>query len=298
MSTALAPRPTPPPTEMMQRLAIGKGNYRTEKEQFEVVELLIQQLSVRRESSPFRFLQDRNGSIQPYLTASGAADIMAQSGATVTDIQISMLEGCAIARCTISMKDGRIGCGMGAVYVAGLKGEQMANGLMKASTKATRRTILQHCRPEAVWLLQEDDLPTIEGIKTLPIETTAIPQTELPESGATAPAKRGVAPSARKSEPSASDSGKSASTSTTKEVVILDTQYLTEPVPHYVITVRESEPQPFEPAVEHILLTANEALFDRATKAMGSGEMFAATWHNSRRPNGDIGKTLDDLVAA
>lgn len=64
--------------------------------------------------------------------------------------------------CQVTGSDGRITENMGAVPVAGLKGEQKANALMKATTKAIRRTVLAHC---GLGLMDETEVSTIPGAK-------------------------------------------------------------------------------------------------------------------------------------
>lgn len=52
---------------------------------------------------------------------------------------------------------------MGAVPVAGLKGEAKANAMLKATTKAIRRAVLAHC---GLGMLDEMEVETIPGAKT------------------------------------------------------------------------------------------------------------------------------------
>ena len=61
-------------------------------------------------------------------------------------------------RCT--GKDGRSSENQGAVDIKGLSGERLANALMKAATKAIRRTILAHI---GLGMLDETELETIPG---------------------------------------------------------------------------------------------------------------------------------------
>ena len=55
-------------------------------------------------------------------------------------------------------KDGRSSENAGAVDIKGLAGEKLANALMKATTKAIRRTVLAHC---GLGMLDETELETI-----------------------------------------------------------------------------------------------------------------------------------------
>jgi hypothetical protein len=102
------------------------------------------------------------------LVLSGKKVLYANAGATQ---QLSNLHGLSTAitnrervenvylvsvRCT--GKDGRSSENQGAVDISGLSGEKLANALMKATTKAIRRTVLAHC---GLGMLDETELDTI-----------------------------------------------------------------------------------------------------------------------------------------
>ena len=61
-----------------------------------------------------------------------------------------------------SMPTGRVDQSVGAVSIAGLKGEALGNALMKAETKAKRRATLSIC---GLGMLDETELETIKGIQ-------------------------------------------------------------------------------------------------------------------------------------
>ena len=101
------------------------------------------------------------------LVLSGKKVLYANAGATQ---QLSNLHGLSTAitnrervenvylvsvRCT--GKDGRSSENQGAVDISGLSGEKLANALMKATTKAIRRTVLAHC---GLGMLDETELQT------------------------------------------------------------------------------------------------------------------------------------------
>ncbi len=73
-------------------------------------------------------------------------------------------------------KDGRIDSATGAVSVAGLKGEALANAMMKAETKSKRRVTLSLC---GLNMLDESEVETIPGAvtgsKQPPKEIQAVP---------------------------------------------------------------------------------------------------------------------------
>lgn len=62
--------------------------------------------------------------------------------------------------CRVSGPDGRSTENMGAVPIEGLKGEAKANAMLKATTKAIRRSVLAHC---GLGVMDEEEVETIPG---------------------------------------------------------------------------------------------------------------------------------------
>lgn len=126
------------------------------------------------------------------LVLSGKKVLYANAGATQ---QLSNLHGLSTAitnrervenvylvsvRCT--GKDGRSSENQGAVDISGLSGEKLANALMKATTKAIRRTVLAHC---GLGMLDETELDTIPNNQyqkvDMPVATPLQPLAEVIE---------------------------------------------------------------------------------------------------------------------
>lgn len=64
----------------------------------------------------------------------------------------------------VESPDGRFSENMGAVPLAGLKGEALANAFLKCTTKAIRRTVLAHV---GLGMLDESEVATIPGAQRL-----------------------------------------------------------------------------------------------------------------------------------
>ena len=67
----------------------------------------------------------------------------------------------------VESPDGRYSENMGAVSTGGLKGEALANAMLKATTKAIRRTVLAHL---GLGMLDETEVATIPGAQTQPMD--------------------------------------------------------------------------------------------------------------------------------
>ena len=71
--------------------------------------------------------------------------------------------------------DGRLSENQGAVAIAHLKGDALANAVLKATTKAIRRAVLAHC---GLGMLDETEVETIPGARVEPmvqVSTEAAP---------------------------------------------------------------------------------------------------------------------------
>jgi hypothetical protein len=94
-------------------------------------------------TKPFDYLH-LNGRLVLYATRTATDQLRASRGISVQIVSREMLEGAGLyvvtARAT--SRDGRTDEAVGAVSIAGLRGEALANALMKAETKAKRRATL------------------------------------------------------------------------------------------------------------------------------------------------------------
>jgi hypothetical protein len=84
------------------------------------------------------------------------------------------LDGVYVVTAAATDKSGRTDESTGAVNIQGLKGDALANGLMKAETKAKRRVTLSIC---GLGLLDETEVETIPG--AIPVQDPgpkALPQ--------------------------------------------------------------------------------------------------------------------------
>ncbi len=93
------------------------------------------------------------------------------------------IEDVYVVTAEASMKDGRIDSATGAVSVSGLKGEALANAMMKAETKAKRRATLSIC---SLGMLDETEVESVNASQApaqapAPTQVDAKP-TEQPKS--------------------------------------------------------------------------------------------------------------------
>lgn len=94
-----------------------------------------------------------------YATKATAEQLRKKHKISISDIKRDSVGDLLIVTATASMPDGRIDTSTAAIDLSGLKGERLANAIMKAETKAKRRVTLSIC---GLGILDESE---VEGVK-------------------------------------------------------------------------------------------------------------------------------------
>ena len=108
---------------------------------------------------PFDYLVLNNRTVL-YAKRDATDQLRKIHGVSVTIKSRENLEGVYIVTANAKDKNGREDESTGAVNITGLKGEQLANALMKAETKAKRRVTLSIC---GLGMLDETEVDNIPG---------------------------------------------------------------------------------------------------------------------------------------
>lgn len=95
---------------------------------------------------PFEYIT-LSGKLTLYARRDATDQLRAKQGISVEITSREMLDeqGLYVVTAAATAKDGRVDSSIGAVSIANLKGEALANALMKAETKAKRRATLSIC---------------------------------------------------------------------------------------------------------------------------------------------------------
>lgn len=142
---------------------------------------LCESLGLNPLTQPFQYLQ-LSGKLVLYATKSCTEQLRQLHGVSITGVTSAQVGDVYIVTATATDKHGRTDCATGAVAIAGLKGDALANGLMKAESKAKRRLTLSLC---GLGMLDETEIETIPGAVraplALPTTNGAHPAPPLPE---------------------------------------------------------------------------------------------------------------------
>ena len=110
-------------------------------------------------TQPFAYIT-LNGKLTLYALRTCTDQLRAIHGVSVVDMDKVTQDGVHIVTVKVQDAKGRTDMATGAVAIASLKGEALANALMKTETKAKRRATLSIC---GLGLLDETEVETIPG---------------------------------------------------------------------------------------------------------------------------------------
>ena len=108
-------------------------------------------------TKPFEYVT-LNGKLTLYAKKDCTDQLRKIHGVSIIKIEKDLVEGIAMVTAYARDKSGKEDADMGAVDVTGLKGEKLANAMMKSITKAKRRVTLSIC---GLGILDETEVETI-----------------------------------------------------------------------------------------------------------------------------------------
>lgn len=117
-------------------------------------------------TAPFEYIK-LNGKLTLYAKKGATDQIRETRGISITSIEKDVMDGVLMVTVTASDKSGRTDTDVGAVVVAGLKGDALANAYMKAITKAKRRVTLSLA---GLGFLDETEVETVPSATTVSVD--------------------------------------------------------------------------------------------------------------------------------
>lgn len=127
-------------------------------------------------TNPFKFMS-LQGRLVLYADKGCAEQLRKVHGVGIQSLTSQTINGVYVVTAKAVDKSGREDSATGAVTIDGLKGDSLANALMKAETKAKRRVTLSIC---GLGMLDESELETIPGTQVLQ-ERRVVPPPAKPE---------------------------------------------------------------------------------------------------------------------
>ena len=137
---------------------------------------LCERIGLDPATQPFKILK-LNGKEVMYADKGAAQQLSKVYHISHEVISKEKVDDIYIVTCRATMKDGRFTDEAGAVTIAGLKGDNLANAIMKAITKSKRRAVLALL---GLGMLDESEIETIKGVEPGPVIVIKRPEA-LPE---------------------------------------------------------------------------------------------------------------------
>jgi len=134
---------------------------------------------------PFEYIH-LQGRLTLYATRTATDQLRARRGISVEIVAREVIDGSIyVVTARATSPDGRRDEAIGAVSIEGLRGDALANALMRAGTKAKRRVTLSIC---GLGMADESEVASIPDARVVAVDaTTGEIQGELPEPAQSAP---------------------------------------------------------------------------------------------------------------
>lgn len=156
--------------DLIQRLVLdGDLSKMTGEQKVIYFNQFCQALGLNPLTQPFQLITFQ-GKQRMYATKDCTEQLRKIHGVSITDVVATELRGVYVVTAKAIDKHGKTDAATGVVNIEGLKGDNLANALMKAETKAKRRVTLSIC---GLGILDESETETMKGAVTaeLPKET-------------------------------------------------------------------------------------------------------------------------------
>jgi hypothetical protein len=157
MSTALATIPDQNLNAIEQALVQGNIGALTQAQRINYYNELCKSLGLNPLTQPFEYLT-LNGKVRLYAKKDATDQLRKIHSVSVVSMETQKVEDVHIVVVRVRDKEGREDIGTGAVPLGSLKGEALANALMKGETKAKRRATLSIC---GLGFLDETEIDSI-----------------------------------------------------------------------------------------------------------------------------------------
>jgi hypothetical protein len=145
MNTAIARQHAQPTASAIEQVLIkGDLSALTEDQRLAHYKNVCDSLGLNPLTQPFDYIK-LNGKLVLYAKRDAAEQLRKIHGVSITEVTAVRVDDVYIVTAKAQDKTGRTDASTGAVTVGNLKGENLANALMKCETKAKRRVTLSIC---------------------------------------------------------------------------------------------------------------------------------------------------------
>lgn len=156
-------------SQVLERVIIsGDLSVLTPKERVNYYNEVCRSMGLNPFTKPLDYLR-LNGKLTLYATKNATDQLRRLHGISVTQLEHADVQGVHVVTAYGKDKEGRIDSAQGAVYTKNLQGDELANGLMKAETKAKRRLTLSMC---GLGFLDTSEVDSVADARRIEVDQT------------------------------------------------------------------------------------------------------------------------------
>jgi hypothetical protein len=162
-------------TDVIEQV-IGQGDVSrlTPGQRTEYILAICKSLHLNPLTQPIRIM-NLSGRTALYATKDCSDQLRMNNGVSLRVVSREKVDDLLVVTVQATMPDGRVDEATGAISVGSLKGEALANAMMKAETKAKRRVTLSIC---GLGLIDETEVESVQHVEARPTPGMAAAQIE------------------------------------------------------------------------------------------------------------------------
>lgn len=158
---------TPTMAELLENVVVGGDLAKlTAEQRLRYYRELCRSLKLNELTQPFMYIT-LNNKLTLYARKDATDQLRALHHISVSIVSREKMEDLYVVTARATTRDGRIDEAIGAVSLAGLRGEALANAIMKAETKGKRRVTLSIC---GLGWTDETEIDSIPGARTVRVD--------------------------------------------------------------------------------------------------------------------------------
>lgn len=154
-----------------QVLIDGDLSKLSQKDRLNYYQRVCESLGLNPLTKPFDYLKNKKaGTLTLYANKDCAAQLRRIYGVSIAKCDTEIKDGIFIVTVVATNAAGQADCDIGCVPIKNLQGEEMANAMMRAVTKAKRRATLSLC---GLGWLDQSEVEAIAEVVPVPVEKTS-----------------------------------------------------------------------------------------------------------------------------
>lgn len=158
-------------SDLLEKVILGNDlSGLTALQKVEYVKNICQTIGLNPVTKPIQLMKFQGKEV-PYFTKDASEQLRKNNRVSISKIETKVHDGgLYVVTAYAATPDGRQDCSTGAIVITGLRGDALANAMMKAETKAKRRVTLSICGLGFIDEMEVDSLPQAQKIDVSEIE--------------------------------------------------------------------------------------------------------------------------------